>query len=119
VDYFLYSWLFFVGFHHDSLDAKLDNLTIKENGAVDPNELTSKLENLDINCEKDRANNICSDKLEKHNSEDENTSKQGELSKQLDDENLLINAVIFYMESKTVLFSPLEIKGVLNGNIET
>jgi hypothetical protein len=50
--------------------------------------LTSKLENLDINCEKDRANNICSDKLEKHNSEDENTSKQGELSKQLDDENL-------------------------------
>jgi hypothetical protein len=37
---------------------------------------------------KDRANNICSDKLEKHNSEDENTSKQGELSKQLDDENL-------------------------------
>jgi hypothetical protein len=34
------------------------------------------------------ANNICSDKLEKHNSEDENTSKQGELSKQLDDENL-------------------------------
>lgn len=72
----------------DSLDAKLDNLTIKENGAVDPNELTSELENLDINCEKDRANNICSDKLEKNNSEDENTSKQGELSKQLDDENL-------------------------------